>query len=387
MSDTQSIFLVLVLIYVWECFVLAPRQSGIFASTPGGGYRLTHTGNTFTLRGRGLHFINPLPPLGQVFLCRLWPISITPAAVYGYTSHTFNPGPRLHDDGDCYQFSEIKKVHSIGPDLLINGVVLARMASTAEARHLTRFLINLRESDPLQRRKSMTSFIRDNLETPAIRSRFELFRKETAGLAWFCNFLFLFLFGLCPFAVFRFGLSEVWQELLILLVGLLLLIGWEFWRNHAIFYPHARGDRLQRLVTMILCPPAAIRARHFISYQLFAGNPPLAVARVICGRAQYREFARAYWRDLKFPYRPACPVEEPLKQAVEQEYRQDYLAAVTSRLDADPDWSGNYRDDPRPDSPSCAAFCPRCLTQYTTTSGSCIDCGGIPLVSFPEPES
>jgi len=386
-SDTQLIFLILVVIYVWECFVLAPRQSGVFASTPSGGFRLTHPGNTFTLRGRGLFFLNPLPPLGPIFLCQLPVLSLTPTALYGYTSHTFNPGARLHEDGDCFRFSDIEKVHQQGPDLLINGVRLARMASTALAGMYSRFVIDLAKNTVQQRSTILTISNRGCLETAVIQHRYERFRKETAGLGWLCNFLFLYLFVICPFTVFRYGLSGIWQELLIMLVGLLLLIGWEFWRSHAVFYPHARDDRLQHLVTMMLCPPVAIRARFFLSYRLFLGDPVLAVARVICNKAQFRDFARLYWRDLKYPYQPACPVEDPLKQATEREYRETSAAEVTVQLDADPDWSGNYREDPRPDSPQSAAFCPRCLTQFTSAAGACDDCGGIPLVSFPESES
>ena len=63
-------------------------------------------------------------------------------------------------------------------------------------------------------------------------------------------------------------------------------------------------------------------------------------------------------------------------------YIQGYTIKGVQRLLRE--GGGKLSDDipPAPADETSRAYCPRCLAQFTTTSGTCADCGGVPLVPF-----
>ena len=73
-----------------------------------------------------------------------------------------------------------------------------------------------------------------------------------------------------------------------------------------------------RAVTMLLAPPAAIRAPDLLARHLLQNFHPLAVAQVLCSPGGFKSVARQALLDLRYPLLPVCPTNEPEPMTTEQ---------------------------------------------------------------------
>jgi len=179
----------------------------------------------------------------------------------------------------------------------------------------------------------------------------ERLTKYAGAVAWLRSwesalFLHLFLFG----GYLVWGPETVWGVLLFL-VGLVVLVptvATLFFQVHRRLHPTAVAERWQRLLIMVLCPPAACRAHDVLEKRLFDGLDPLVVAKELCREDDYRDFARRYLYD-----------------------RQ--------RTNESPElWQ-----PPAGEHDGARAFCPRCHAVYLTVEGNCRDCLNVPLKALP----
>jgi hypothetical protein len=131
---------------------------------------------------------------------------------------------------------------------------------------------------------------------------------------------------------------------------------------------------------MLLCPPIAIRAGDFLSTELAAGFDPAAVAAVLLPDDGFRKVAGRIERDLAHPVR--ADIEDAAALAIGEDHRKRALAVIREFLSKKK--AGEPGDAvPRPESPECRAWCPRCLCQYQKTGGECPDCPGVNLEPLP----
>jgi hypothetical protein len=136
----------------------------------------------------------------------------------------------------------------------------------------------------------------------------------------------------------------------------------------------------------LLSPATAIRALDLLSRPLLEIFHPLAVARVLCADSEFRTLAANYLREINYPAQPLCPRSESAAIQAEQEMRlllKQEVESLVKKAGEDP---AELMRPPMPTESSCRSYCPRCLAQFTVTTGVCEDCGGVPLVAFtPEP--
>jgi hypothetical protein len=171
-----------------------------------------------------------------------------------------------------------------------------------------------------------------------------------------------------------------------LLAGLLLLTTTTailFRRAHKELYPLAEDERFTHFLTILLSPATTIRAYDVLSRPLLEKFHPLAIAKVFCSETDFREFGRRILRELRHPALPVCARPEAAAQAAERYWRtslQQRIEEFLRKSGADPE---ELLRPPAPADESSRSFCPRCLSQFTTTEGSCADCGGLALVPFP----
>ena len=87
-GESQTLLLILILLYLSECLIWVKRESVAFVSAWGSRWRLSvppsWTGNA----SGGILFLNPLPPAGHVFLSHLSPISISPSGICAFNTQT-----------------------------------------------------------------------------------------------------------------------------------------------------------------------------------------------------------------------------------------------------------------------------------------------------------
>jgi hypothetical protein len=382
MTDEQALYLLLAVVYLFECLIWVGRETVVFRAPWGRSFGILGAeGLPGTTRWGGL-LAFPLPPLGTLLVTQQWPLSVSPQGALAFTAQAFNPGGRHEQEARLVRFEEIRTVGCEGRVVLVNGERFLAADSAALARHLAAYLGRLRRLPPPAREGAVREELARMLDAAALARRVEELRRRRCGVLLAANALFVHLFAVCPLVVAARGLSGTWAWLLAPALALQAAAVAGFFREHARLHPRDSAERWTAALSMALVPPAAIRAADHLGRSLAAGHHPLAAARVLCPREAFEEFAARVLRDLRHPLRPACPSPDPSAAAVESWHRAEALRAAEAfaRRELGDGWS--VPAEPARESPGSLSFCPRCFAQYTLDSGSCGDCGDLELVRF-----
>jgi len=382
MTDLELLFLVLAVVYGWECACWTPRGSVGFVTWQGRGWRLKHPAALLGNQRGGFIFASPLPPLGTVFTAHQFPLSISAEAVLAFVASNISPGARPQQTGKLVQFTELRKVEVRGRKLLLNGEVFIKAATPTFAENLAKQVRELAKVPGGERPRLIEQLVKATFDTKSLEARWQEFRERTRHIRLLTNFLFAYLFGFAPALIWSFGLSQSWLGLLIGLFLSTLATALFFRSAHKKFYPAAEDERFTHFVTILLSPATAIRAHDVLSRPLLETFHPLAIAKMFCGGQEFNKFARIVLIELRHPALPVCPGEKQIALLAEGSFRAILQRAVEkflkqSKVDAE------YLTQPiAPADETCKSFCPRCEAQFTTIEGRCADCGGLSLVPF-----
>jgi hypothetical protein len=382
MTELQLLLLIFTLIYLWECVCWINRGSVAFLTWFGRRWRVAHPALLVGNQAGGFVFAHPLPPLGTILVGNQFPLSISPEAVLAYVAPCVNPGARPTQSAKLFKFDDIRKVEAIGKKVHINGEVLLKVGASTYAIHIAQQLDELTKLPLAKREGALKDLARDRFDTKAISERWEAFRKQIANVQILTNWLFTYLFIFTPVLIWRLGFHLVWPGLLAGLLCFTIATSIFFRRIHKSFYPKAEDDRFTHFLTILLSPATTIRAHDTLSRPLLEQFHPLAIAKVFCTEAQFRDFASSIFRDIRHPALPLWPRNEPLAIAAESFSRSLLEKTVEEFLKKNNVSLKKLLQPPGPTDSTCVSYCPRCLSQFTTLDGKCDDCGGIPLTSF-----
>src|SRR6266478_9851546 len=318
MSDLQLLFLVLAVLYGWECACWINRGSVAFRSWWGRRWQVAHPGALLGNQRGGFVLTNPFPPLGTLFTATQSPLSLSPEAVLAYVATGINPVGRAVQNGTCFPWSEIRRIETRGKKVLLNGELLLQAPSPGFAAMMAQTLRQASEVARADREKLIRETLNQGFDTSRIAQQREEFKTRTSNLRFVTNALFIYLFIVSPLVIWRFGFHQCWPLLLAALLVLTCTTAILFRRAHKIFYPAAEDDRFTHFVIILLSPVTAIRACDVLSRPLFEAYHPLAMARVFCPTEAFKALARRYWRELLYPALPLCPREDPVALETER---------------------------------------------------------------------
>lgn len=381
MTDLELLFLVLGIIYVWECAWWGRRDAVGFRTWFGSRWKVLHPGRLLGNQRGGFAFAHPLPPLGTLLTSNPWPLSLSPEAVLAYVAPAIDSANRLPQTAGFLLFDEIQTIEARGKKVRANGKLLLKAGSASRAAHIADTLQRLRQKTAAERPRAIADVIEGLFDTKAIRLRWELFQKEIAGLRWAANFLFVYLFLLAPALIWYFGLESTWKWLLLALLGCTSTVTVLFHRAHKRLFPEAEDERFTHSIIVLLSPASSIRALDLLSRPLLENFHPLATAQVFCKETAFAGLAQACLRELRYPALPLCPRPEPAAQAAESYARALVLKSLETFLKRN-SLQPETLLRPPPQEPGCRSFCPRCQAQFTAAAGSCPDCGGLELLPF-----
>src|SRR5438034_211557 len=384
MGELESLLLILALIYLSECLVWVRRGALAFASWRGNRFSLRPPGTWMGNQRGGLLLSNPFPPLGTVFIVPDLPLSLAPAAVFAYSSVCLDPAGRPWQTARHLSFDDVRNVAVDGRKLLVNGGVILKAVSTFSARWLAESLRRLRQSPEPERAAAIKQMLTESLDAEKLSARWRVFRKCVRPIRILSNGLFVYLFLVVAPLIWRFGFGQFGLWLLVGMLAQTISIAVLFRRAHQSLYPDAGEERLKAFLTLLLAPPAAIRAPDLLARHLLANFHPLAVAQVLCSSGRFKSFARQAFLDLRYPLLPVCPTNEPEPMATEQWFRTARQVAAeqfVQRAGLKPD---ELTAMPGPTEPANQSCCPRCGAQFVTRTGTCLDCGGRPLEPFEQ---
>jgi hypothetical protein len=382
MGELESLLLVLALIYLSECLVWVRRGALAFAGWGGNRSGLRRSGTWLGNQHGSLLLSNPLPPLGAIFIVPDLPLSLSPAAVFAYSSACLDPAGRPLQTARYLSFDQFRNIDVDGRKLLVNGEVFLKAASPYSARWLAAWLRRIRKSPEPERAAAIKQMLSESLDAEELSARWRAFQTRVRPIRILSNGLFVYLFLVVAPLILRFGFGQFGLWLLAGMLAQTIAIALLFRRAHKWLYPDAGEERLKPFLTMLLAPPAAIRAPDILGRHLLENFNPLAVAQVLCSPARFKSYSRQTLLDLRYPLLPVCPTNEPEPVAAEQWFRTARQAAAVKfvqRAGLKPD---ELTAMPGPSEPANQSCCPRCGAQFVTRTGTCADCGGRPLQSW-----
>ena len=382
MSELELLYLILVLLYGWECACWQPRGSVAVLTWLGKRWRTVFPSGLLGNQRGGFVFAPPLPPLGFLISGTPLPLCLSPDGMMAAVPASLDPGLRWIFSGANLRFDDIREIKADGRKLCINGKTFLKAASPDFTAKLARRIQKLKNFKPADRDKLIKKTLEESFDTSALIRRWTEFLELSRHMRRLTNGLFAHLFFVIPAVIWTVGLRLSWHALLAVLLSLTIAIAVLFRRAHHGLYPEAEDERFSHFLVVLLSPVSAIRAQDLLSRPLLESFHPLAIAFEFCPRAESLQLAEKFWRRITFDC-PGAGHSNPNARAI-QEFS---MKALRTECDAFLKRNGVNGSDliqaPAPADQTCRAYCPICLAQFTTASGICADCGGVELIPFP----
>lgn len=375
MTDAELLLLILAGIYLAECARWAPCDAAIFSSPWCGRWRTGWARQWLGNQHGGLVLGNPWPPLGTLFLCQGWPVSLSPEGICGFVAAAPQPGGRPPQSGGAWRWDDSLRVAADGKRVDLNGRPLVRAGSRRHAQELAGLLERLAQLPSAQRSEALEAALQRAVDVSAIRRRIDEFQQATRRLRGACVVLAVFVLFAAPPLVWVWNFWRLWPLLVAALASLVLIVVRRYRLAHRRLHPDAAAERRNHAVLMILSPLTAIRAHDALAWDWLYGFHPLAVARVLLAPDDFAILARRVLLDLDFPLPPAHPGGQPAQDIVLwfRARQRQLLADVVREAGVDLE---ALLAPPAPEGPDAVAFCPRCREQFASADGRCAACGG-----------
>ena len=378
MSDEWALFAVLGLVYLTDCFCWAGASTVAFVGAVGGRRARKMRGHLLQTGEGGLVFLNPLPPLGMFFCCRLFPLVVSPR---GFSTQQAS-GSLSRETGasvTTVPWSERLTFEARNRDVILDGKRLLRCDDVRQAREVGTLLNQLRAAPQDARFLLIDRFWTGRFDRESARARLDSATSRMRGLRLACIGLFVLLFVVAPTVVLYVGRVDM---LVPLGLAALAIVAWIAIRFNAVFkscFPEDGDERVTHLIKMVLCPPASIRACDRVTENLLGEYHPLVVAHLLMRPERFKALAAETLRFLRFPIVPSLEAgyAEPIawQNDILLRKAEQFLQMIGLR-------TIDLLAPPDPHAPDVQAYCPRCLEQFMEAAGECPDCVGVMRAPF-----
>ena len=364
MTGYELPFLVLLAMYLLECIAWVPGGGVAFRACARRPWRPAAV-LLGPLRGRWTLIVAGwLPAGGGVAVAEADAPALAPA---GLCACDGDADPR-----GALRYEDLHHLEVDGVVVLSGARVVARAGSHRHARHLRRLLERLREAPPAAREALIRAEHERLLDPRAARRRVARLAVCARPLRALARALAAALFVALPLVLLAGG-PLLAAPVLLAAVVLAWITTWTYRR--LLRRAGGEGPIGERVITMALMPPAAIRADDFLARDLFGGLHWLPLARAACDPAAARAMAAGALRRVRHltdPEREGCCAAG---EWAAREWRHRLERWIETEL-APP---AGLLGTPAPETAACVAYCPRCLQQFTAARGGCPDCPGVPL--------
>lgn len=376
MGDGVTLYLLLWLLYLSECFVWVGKQS-VALITPWWKKWRIGAPSSFIANSRGAALLlNPFFPARRALVCPLSPISVSPDGVCAFNAQTLVDRGRPVQTAHHFAFEDIESCATDDNHVRVNQKAFVDCSNAAEAQRLAAWIHQLMRTPAAQRHTAIRQSISRRLVKTEALSQLNRALASVRPLEIICSVFFLFLFLGAPALVFHFGLEAIIIPVAVAMVGFAAAIATLYFLYHKALWPEASAERVAAMVKIIFCPPGAINTVSHFTAHVLSGYDPLLAASLL-PRDDEKRFASAYVRDLQFPVPDT--LDPPAKKIVEWQ-RGEMLKQVMDYLRSTSDSkSKDFLDAPILE-PGCHSYCPRCHNQFTVTVGECTSCDGVQLI-------
>jgi len=380
MTEGVTIYLLLWLLYLSECFIWASKRSLAFVSRWNKQWHLRVPSSFVATFKGGAVLLNPLWPGTRVVLGSLSPISVSPDGICAFNAQSFFDAGRPLHTPHHFAFEDIKSCSRQDRCVLINTVPFVECVDVAESQQIADLINQAVRISGAQRQQLIGKFLACRFDQREALRRFAAMSNRLRSLEVLCWVFFPWLFIVVPLLAFRYGLEQVIIPTAILMIGFAVAIAWLVWYQHKALWPSLSNERWSSVAKIIFCPPGAIRAVGDLTANFPMAWDPLVVSALL-PRDERERFALAYLRDLYFPIKDG--LEGPAKEVVDW-HRAELLKQATAYVKTQTDLSLDAISIPPVFETGCQSYCPRCQSQFTTELGNCTGCDGVHLLG-PSP--
>ena len=362
MTGYELLFLVLFAMYLSECIAWVPEAGFAFRAFADRPWRPA-SDLLGVLRGRWRAFgAGWIPGTGGVAVAEAGPPGLSPLGLCACDS---NPRGAL-------SYEELGPLEVDGVDVRAGSRVVARAGSAVHALHLRVLILRLQACDPAEREILIRAEHDRLLDPREARRRVARHRVCARPLGTIARALAVTLFVVLPVGLVAGGLW-IAAPILAAAVAMAWLAAWAYRR--VLRRAGGTGPIVERMLTMILMPPAAIRAGDFLARDLFGGLHWLPLAHAACVPSSAGALAAGALRRLRHPTDPervACCAAGAWAAA-------EWGSRLERWIETEQGPGDRLLAAPAPESRPCAAYCPRCLQQYVAGRAWCSDCPGVRL--------
>lgn len=325
-------------------------------------------------------FMNPLPFLGQVYVCDLLPVSFSPRGLCAYNPQCLTVDGRPQQSCLVISYGQIESVACFDKNIYINNSVFVKCVSPVQANYIVSIIKIIASSPENKREDLIKAFLKRRQDTANAEHILNEIASHNFSLRYFCSVLFIFLFVLSPILVLRFWLTLMILPIIAITFIMGICISIKFYKTHKILYPNAKESRITNLIKMIMCPPVAIRANDIITSKGLSDFDSIAIAKILLKKDDFLFFAQRRLLDLKYPIRHEC--EDEFAVEIIAWHNSTLLNVYYECLDAMTKKEIDLSPKPKLIEKQSNSYCPRCLLQFQIDSGECCNCDGVELVSL-----
>ena len=372
MTEPVALLLVLFLIYLSECIELLPEESILVRPRKQG--RVKPAAWVIRLSpSLRVSILHPIPWFSRAVVLTRWPIAISPIGVSALPKEREDPAP-------AFSFDELRSVSAERSELILNKRRFP-VGSEQSAKEFAALIEKLRSATNDRRGRLIEEALRRDVKANLLQRAYARLWSRTWWLRVACTALFLFVFAIAPVVIALRGITHTWPVLLLVLLELLALTLYEYWRTHRLLFPDHSSQRRSTLVKMALAPTAAMRAVDGIQRELTARFNPVAALAVPGNQTELLRLLHERQR--------AEPEPQPESNSTSSAVLRWFWALETDILEGSAAAVGirpqELSGPPIPSSPAVRAYCPRCREQYVRATGGCADCPGATLIPFDAP--
>ncbi len=253
-----------------------------------------------------------------------------------------------------------------GASVHVSRDVVLRWPNEAFARIWSERLRRWRDATPEARAEDFSQFAKESLNTEKAATEVQHLSRHLRTLRWMASLIFVWCFGVIT--VLYTVLGEVIPVLIVaaMLIPLLWIQSLLYWRTTKV--PELRGRyRFWQCIAIAFLPQMAMRAADYaMKDQLFCPHP--LAARALIGEVRWTKLCRETWKAIQYTGTSDRPSK--LEHALLSEFfaQQKVEAKDLEECPAR--------------QPGSEAYCPSCLSQFTSKDVLCKDCGGVAVKTW-----
>lgn len=382
MSVLIELYIVIVIIYLFECIILADETTALLYSS-WFSFKMSYKEGVYKWSNKFVKFLNPFIPQMDVFKADFPGYSISPIGICSIRVNELRAQDDLPTRKTFYKFDEINRISLEDNVILINGDLTIKCSSSYEAAQIKKLLNEVSSSQSENIEQIVIDHLEGSFELKLLTDKMNSYEKKSFILKNIVLVYWIFLFLILPVLLFNFGFYLVFEKILFILAALhILTIGSLVLTYRSVYGKVYSSDFKSSLIKIMLSPLAACRSMNIISEEYLRQFHPIVIMQYLLPEGLFKLWGNKIIREYRYlnAYNGTSEVEAQILQ-----WNRDKINAQIENFITEQNYTPDDLLKPIISmSKNTLSYCPRCLTEYSIEAGQCSDCDGINLIALKE---